>query len=235
MDLFLFALAVSSCLALPALLIGLPFVWWGVRSISARPERRTPIAAALALGSALANAPSLGAFGFLLGMAAESEDAGAVMAFLGVLGLVGGAVFGFFGTLALVLWATRPRPAPSPGEPPALEASARSRAVVGASVGLLLVGVATSLGGLLLSLSLGVISLAFAGVAVRPIASAFALAHLLAGLLTALGLRDVPSRRVYGAAVLIQLTGVALAALIAAFGPDFFDAAIRGAARGMLV
>ena len=100
------------CLVLPALVLSAPFVFVGVRSIRARPERRVTWVLGLSTLNALATGTVLTIAGFVMGMSAASEDAGTILNVLVSVGCVGGTLSGFVVTALILSLATRGRPAP---------------------------------------------------------------------------------------------------------------------------
>ena len=176
------------------------------------------------LGNGILSALVLAGAGFAVGMGVESEDAGTILGFLVSAGFVGGFVTGVSLTFATLLYLTRKGAAlPLPVSEEARARSAR-RALV-ASFALLVVGVGTSLVGFVLSLTMGLISLAIAMLIVRPLGAVFAALHL--GLAAYAGIAatraSAHTRVTLVAASVISLAGATCAGLIAAFGATFFE------------
>jgi hypothetical protein len=161
----------------------------------------------------------------------EGEGAGQTLGFLLSISCGGGVLCGFAITSVGLGLATRGVPAVAGQRAPQLAAAideprleTRARRTFVAASLLLVLGVATSLTGLLVAFSLGMISLALAAVTVRPIAVSFALAHVLSLLLSVRVLGGGEKRRrMATAATAVSVFGVLVATLIAVFGPDFFD------------
>jgi hypothetical protein len=144
-------------------------------------------------------------------------------------GLAGGFLLGLALTYAAVLVATRPRAAGEITPPP----DHLGAWALGLAIATLVLGVATSIAGLGFSVSIGMISLALASMVVRPIALTFVVLHLLGTLGAALAWRAGARPVRAGLAVTVSALGLLLASSIAAFGPDFFDRLLEGAAHGL--
>jgi len=225
-------LAALCCLVLPALVTSAPLLVVGVRGIRQHPERRPAWLIGLSLANALISGTVLTVASGTVGLplVGEGEGAGETLGWLLSISCGGGVLSGFTLTALALGFATKgtPRSAgqpPPPAAPPVDERrlEVRARRTFVAATLLFVLGVATSLTGLALAFSLGMISLALAEVTVRPIAASFALAHLLSLFLSVqvLGGGDT-RRRMVTAAIAVSALGVLVASLIAVFGPDFF-------------
>lgn len=229
MDFFLAALSALVCVGLPALLIGLPVTLFAVRTARRRPGRTGVVALVAALLNAGLVGASLALLGFAFGASIGDETAGAIAVSLASTGCVGGSIVSF---VATTVWVRRASRAEVAAVSPRDAASANR--ALGCAAFALVAGVGTSLVGMVLSLSAGMLSLAFAQVAVRPLAACFVGLHLLTAAI-ALRARGRSAADVRGradAAVAVSVAGVALAALIAAFGPGFYDWALGALADG---
>lgn len=233
MHIVLGLLAALCCLVLPALLTSAPLMVVGVRGIRKQPERRPSWLVGISLANALISGTLLTVASGTLGLplVGEGEGAGQTLGFLLSISCGGGVLCGFAITSVGLGLATRGVPAVAGQRAPQLAAAideprleTRARRTFVAASLLLVLGVATSLTGLLVAFSLGMISLALAAVTVRPIAVSFALAHVLSLLLSVRVLGGGEKRRrMATAATAVSAFGVLVATLIAVFGPDFFD------------
>lgn len=266
MEIVLAIVSAFCCLSLPVMLLSLPLGVFAVRRARLAPDRRTLLAMLAAVANALLCGIALGAVGFGFGASIGDDSAGDAASALLAFGCVGGAPLAFVITLVGVHRLGRgpastssrvdsgvpfpesiPVPngsAPMPPRPPAPlppgvdpdGGERRATRALGCAFAALVVGVATSLVGFVLSLTIGLFSLAFAQITVRPIAGVFVLVHLVT---LALSLRararatdSLRNRALFGAC--LSALGVVLATLIAAFGPSFFEWLMDGAVDLML-
>jgi hypothetical protein len=228
-DVVFWSVSLLCCLVLPSLALGLPFVLGARAAIQRRPEWRTRAALGAAAANGVTSSVLLALAGFAFGASIGDESAGTIAVGLATAGLVGGFAVGAGLTYAVVLWATRP---PAPGD--VIPAPDRLGAwTLGLALASLVLGVTTSLAGLVFSVSIGMISLALASIAVRPIALVFVAIHLLGTLGAAVAWRSGATPVRAGLAVGVGVLGLLLASLIAAFGPAFFDQLLGGAAGGL--
>lgn len=245
-DLLLGLVGLTCCLGVPSLLAALPLALAARAVVQRHPGARVPIVFASAVAGAFVTGGALGLCGVAAGLSIGDESAGAALELLALGGLAGGAFAGLLVTPALTALLTRrpserPPAAPSPllqGEPPgpAREAEARRRGawMLGASFGVLVLGVATTLVGMVLSVSLGWFSLAFAALVIRPLAVIFVALHLLTGAAALLTERRGAARAWTRSALAVALVGALLAAGIAAMGPGFLGRMMSGGMRGLL-
>ncbi len=211
----------------PILVFGLPMTLVATRIVRTRPTWRTGIAVACSLLNALLSGPALAVGAVWATLESESEGAAAGIVVFPLIGLVYGSLVALVVTPPMVLLATRQRPAPT-----AVPAAVDPRLgawTLAAAVAALVIGVGTSVIGVILSVSMGMLSLAAALVLVRPVALAFVALHLLLALLSALAIRrhaaPVPTR----AAMILSVVGILLAGSIAAFGPALYERALGSA------
>ncbi len=226
-------LTLASCvcvLALPTLTLGLPLVLAARRAIRARPEWRKRIALAFSVLNAVISSFVLAIGSVVLAFNTASEDPLTGSLFLALVGVLGSCSLGVGTMFAMILYATRPPRPDADTRPSVLPAWA-----LGGSIALLVVGVGTSLVGLALALSFGLISLAGASVASRPLACGFAVLHAAMALVSVLALRRDRQAWPGWASLVVSLVGLWLALLIAVFAPDFFASLIGAAARGLVV
>ncbi len=233
-DLLLALLVGLCCLGLPAFGLGLPASLVAIRTARREPARRASVAALAALVNAVLVGPGLAIAGFAFGASIGDETAGEIAVGLATLGCGGGSVLGALTTFAFVHLAGRPRPLESAPAAPTNDRPANR--ALGCAIAALVLGVATSLAGLVFSVSIGLFTLAFATLVVRPLALAFVAVHLVTlGMAAHARANDSPHGRPRTRAALgVSWLGIGLAATIAVFGPSFFEQTMDSAIDFML-
>lgn len=227
-DVVFWALSFLCCLVLPSLALGVPSVLAASAAIRRHAEWRTRAAIAAGLANGVGSAVLHALVGFVLGVDVGEGSTGVALG-VSVAGMVVGFALGGGLTYASVLGWTRP---PAPGQAPPVP-DRLGAWTLGLAIASLVLGVATSLVGLGFSVSIGMISLALASFAVRPIALVFVALHVAGAIGSGIAWRRGARPLRAGGALALSIVGVVLAALIAAFGPTFFERLVEGAASGL--
>ena len=230
-----------ACLGVGWGVVALPLLFAALKRGRQAPERASRASVPWSLGVGVWSGLALGVAAFLWGASIPSEDAGAaaVLAFSFTC-FVGGPL------AALVAWrvvVTRSRaPAQRAEAPGPLSAETAARELASAtrlrrvSVGALVVGGVSSLSGLVLSFSIGLISLSLAMVVVRPAAMLFVVVHLglAAACLRSAGQASSATARAQAKGGLaVNASGLLLASLIALVGPGFFHELLDTGAKAL--